>query len=186
MQIIIENNFFGGFMIYSFKDMVPDTDRASFIAESADIIGDVTLGEDSNIWFNATLRGDIAPVEVGRGTNIQDGSILHVNHDMPCIVGDYVTVGHGAILHGTTVKDGCLIGMGAILLNESEIGEESVVGAGALVTEGKKFPPRSLIIGSPAKRVRELTDEDIKKMRANAEEYIMLGRETAQSRKLQQ
>ena len=104
-------------MIYSFKDMVPDTGRASFIAESADIIGDVTLGEDSNIWFNATLRGDIAPVKVGRGTNIQDGSILHVNHDMPCIVGNYVTVGHGAILHATTVKDGCLIGMGAILLN---------------------------------------------------------------------
>ena len=114
-------------MVYSWKGKNPDVKKAVFTAESADIIGDVTLGEDSNIWFNSTLRGDIAPVKIGKGSNIQDGCVLHVNHDMPCIVGDFVTVGHGVILHGTTVKDNCLIGMGAILLNESEIGEESVV-----------------------------------------------------------
>ncbi len=168
-------------MIYKYKEKNPDTDKAVFIAESADIIGDVTLGKNSNIWFNSTLRGDIAPVIVGENSNIQDNSILHVNHETPCIVGDNVTVGHGVILHGTRIGNGCLIGMGAILLNDSEIGEESVVGAGALVTEGKKFPPRSLIIGSPARRVREITDEEITKMKENIIEYINLGKETLSS-----
>ena len=168
-------------MIYKYKEKNPDTEKAVFIAESADIIGDVTLGKNSNIWFNSTLRGDIAPVIVGDNSNIQDNSILHVNHETPCIVGDNVTVGHGVILHGTRIGNGCLIGMGAILLNDSEIGEESVVGAGALVTEGKKFPPRSLIIGSPARRVREITDEEITKMKENILEYINLGKETLSS-----
>ena len=173
-------------MIYNYKEKNPDFRKAAFIAESADIIGNVELGEDSNIWFNTTLRGDIALVKVGRGTNIQDGSTLHVDHDTPCIVGDNVTVGHGVILHGTKVGDRSLIGMGAILLNNSEIGEESVVGAGALVTEGKIFPPRSLIIGSPARRVRDITDEDMVKIRKNADNYISLGIETAKSRKISQ
>ncbi len=105
----------GGTMIYSWKNLKPDTEKAVFIAESADIIGDVTLGEDSNIWFNVTIRGDIAPIKIGKGTNIQDGSILHVNHNMPCIVGDNVTVGHGAILHGTTVGSGSLICTGRVI-----------------------------------------------------------------------
>ncbi len=170
-------------MIYKYGEITPDTDKAAFIAESADIIGDVTLGEDSNIWFNTTLRGDIAPIKVGKGSNIQDGAILHVNHNMPCVVGDNVTVGHGAIIHAATVKDGCLIGMGAILLNECEIGEDSVVGAGSLVTERKKFPPRSLIIGSPARKVKDISDDDIKNIRANASEYIALGKKTAESNK---
>lgn len=168
-------------MIYNYKNLKPDTEKAVFVADSADIIGDVKLGKDSNIWFNCTLRGDIAPVMVGDNTNIQDNSILHVAHNLPCIVGSNVTVGHGVILHGTEVKDGCLIGMGAILLNNSVIGENSVVGAGALVTEGKTFPPRSLIIGSPARRVREITEEEINSMKENIDEYIMLGKETASS-----
>ncbi|MDX9802123.1 MAG: gamma carbonic anhydrase family protein [Spirochaetia bacterium] len=172
-------------MIYKYGEITPDTEKAVFIADSADIIGDVELGEDSNIWFNTTLRGDIAPIRVGKGTNIQDGAILHVNHDMPCIVGDNVTVGHGAIIHAATVKEGCLIGMGAILLDECEIGEDSVVGAGSLVTGGKVFPPRSLIIGSPARKIKEISDEDIAKIRANASEYIALGKKTAQSNKKQ-
>lgn len=168
-------------MIYKWKNIKPRTEKAAFIAGSADLIGDVQLGEDSNIWFNTTLRGDIAPVIVGKGTNIQDGTVIHVDHDRPCEIGDFVTVGHGAILHSTKIGDNSLIGMGAILLSGSEIGQESVVGAGSLVTEGKKFPPRSLIIGSPARKVRDISDEDVKKIRANSDEYIHLGRETAKS-----
>ena len=168
-------------MIYKYKDKTPDVDKAVFVAESADIIGEVKLGKNSNVWYNSTLRGDIAPVIVGENTNIQDNSVLHVAHNLPCIVGDNVTVGHSVILHGTEVKNGCLIGMGAILLNNSVIGENSVVGAGALVTEGKEFPPRSLIIGSPAKRVREITDEELENLKANIDEYIELGRDTAES-----
>jgi carbonic anhydrase/acetyltransferase-like protein (isoleucine patch superfamily) len=166
-------------MIYGWQGKKPNIDKAAFIAKSADIIGDVTLGEDSTIWFNTTLRGDIAPVIVGKGSNIQDGAILHINHKEPCVVGDYVTVGHGAILHSTNVGNGSLIGMGAILLNNSKIGENSVVGAGALVTENKEFPPRSLIVGSPARKIKELTDDDLKKIEKGVQEYINLGKEMA-------
>jgi len=166
-------------MIYKFKDKTPDTKKAAFIAESADIVGDVTLGEDSTIWFNTSLRGDIAPVVVGKGTNIQEGAVLHVEHNTPCIVGDNVTVGHGAIIHGTKIGSRSLVGMGAIILSNSEIGEDSVVGAGALVTEGKIFPPKSLIIGSPARKIREITDSDIERMKKASEEYIELGKELA-------
>ena len=171
-------------MIYSYRGIEPDCSKAVFIADSADIIGDVILGENANIWFNTTIRGDMAEIRVGSGTNIQDGSALHVDHDTPCIVGDNVTVGHGVILHGTRVGSNSLIGMGAILLNNSEIGEGSVVGAGALVTEGKTFPPRSLIIGSPARKVREVTDGDLEKIRKNGEVYVQLGIESAKNRKI--
>lgn len=164
-------------MIYKHKNQAPDISKACFIAESADIIGEVSLGEDSSIWFNTTLRGDIASVKVGKRSNIQDGSTLHVNYNMPCIVGDNVTVGHGVILHGATVEDGCLIGMGAIILNQAVIGKESIVGAGALVTEGKIFPPRSMILGSPAKKVRELTEEEVEKIKENVADYIKKGKE---------
>ena len=166
-------------MIYKFKDKTPDIDKAAFVADSADIIGEVTLGEDSTIWFNSVLRGDIAPVIVGKGTNIQEGSVLHVEHNVPCIIGDNVTIGHGAIVHGTKIGSRSLVGMGAIILSNSEIGEESVVGAGALVTEGKIFPPRSLIVGSPARKIRELTDSDIERIKNGVEEYIKLGKELA-------
>jgi len=170
-------------MIYVFKDKTPDVDKAAFIADSADIIGEVKLGEDSTVWFNAVIRGDIAPVVVGKGTNIQEGALLHVNHDAPCIVGDGVTIGHGAIVHGTKIGDRCLIGMGAIVLNNSEIGEDSVVGAGALVTEGKIFPPKSLIVGSPAKRIREITDADMERIKKGVQTYIELGKELAKNQK---
>ncbi|MCL2481788.1 MAG: gamma carbonic anhydrase family protein [Spirochaetaceae bacterium] len=166
-------------MIYKFKDKAPDINKAAFVAASADIIGEVTVGEDSTIWFNSVLRGDIAPVVVGKGTNIQEGSVLHVEENTPCIVGDNVTIGHGAIIHGTKIGNRSLIGMGAIILSNSEIGEDSVVGAGALVTEGKIFPPRSLIVGAPARKIREISDSDIERLKKGAEEYIKLGKELA-------
>ncbi|MCL2293867.1 MAG: gamma carbonic anhydrase family protein [Spirochaetes bacterium] len=169
-------------MIYKFKDKAPDIGKAAFVANSADIVGEVTLGEDSAVWFNAVLRGDIAPVVVGKNTNIQECSVLHVETDKPCIVGDNVTIGHGAIVHAAKIGNECLIGMGAIVLSKAEIGEGSVVGAGALVTEGKIFPPRSLIVGSPARRIRELTDSDIEKIKKSAEKYVGLGKEMAKRR----
>ena len=169
--------FYGVSMIYKFKDKTPDVSKAAFVADSADIIGEVTLGEDSSIWFNTVLRGDIAPVIVGKGSNIQEGTVVHVENDTPCIIGDNVIVGHGAILHATKIGSRSLIGMGAIVLSNSEIGEDSVVGAGSLVTEGKKFPAKSLIIGSPARRIREVSDSEMERIKRGAEKYIGLGKE---------
>ena len=145
-----------------------------FISPAASISGDVCLGEESSIWHNATLRGDLAPVMVGRGTNVQDGAIIHVAHDLPCTLGEDVIVGHGAIVHGCKVADRCLIGTGAIILNGAEIGEESIIGAGALVTEGKKIPARSLVLGNPANLVRQVRDDEVEKIIATAAHYRKL------------
>ncbi|MCE1205913.1 MAG: gamma carbonic anhydrase family protein [Spirochaetia bacterium] len=154
----------------------PRFQNPAFIAPSASVTGDVLLKEDASIWHNATARGDIAPIEIGKRSNIQDGAVLHVAHNHPCIIGDDVTVGHGAIVHACTVHDCCLIGMGAIILDGAEIGTESIVGAGALVTGNKHFPPRSMILGNPAKIVRQVTDEEARKIRESAEHYITLAR----------
>ncbi|MGB4586055.1 MAG: gamma carbonic anhydrase family protein [Rectinemataceae bacterium] len=144
----------------------------AYISPSASITGKVSIGQDSSIWHNTTLRGDMAPIFIGDRTNIQDGAILHVGDDLPCVIGDDVTVGHGAIVHGCKIGDRCLIGMGSIILNGAEIGDECVVGAGALVTEGKKIPRRSLVLGSPAKIVRAIGDEELAKILENASEYV--------------
>ncbi len=168
-------------MIYRYKEHSPKTDKAVFIAGSADIAGEVYMEENTSVWCNVSIRGDLQPVYIGKNSNVQDNSVIHVANELPARIGDGVTVGHGVILHACTIGDNSLIGMGAIVLDGSMIGEESIVGAGALVTQNKEFPPRSLIIGSPAKVARSLSDEEIASIRENAEEYVELGREYAES-----
>ena len=158
------------------KDNNQGTAGPSYIAPSASITGEVTIGQDSSVWHNTTLRGDMAPIFIGDRTNIQDGAVLHVADDLPCVIGDDVTVGHGAIIHGCKVGSRCLIGMGSIILNGAEIGDECMLGAGALVTEGKKIPSRSLVVGSPAKVIRGISDEELLKILGNASEYVRLAK----------
>jgi carbonic anhydrase/acetyltransferase-like protein (isoleucine patch superfamily) len=143
-----------------------------FIAPGAVVVGDVTLGEACSVWFHASLRADTDPVTIGAGTNIQEGAIFHADPGFPVVVGSGCTIGHGAIVHGATIGDNSLIGMRAVLLNGSSIGANSIVGAGALATEGKHFPDGSLILGSPAKVVRTLTEEEIERNRRAAEVYV--------------
>jgi carbonic anhydrase/acetyltransferase-like protein (isoleucine patch superfamily) len=142
-----------------------------FIAEGAMVIGDVTIEAGASVWYNAVLRGDIAPIRVGRGSNVQDGAVLHVDEGVPCVVGEHVVIGHGAVVHSATVGDGCLVAMHATLLSHSSIGAESIVGANALVPEGKEFPPRSLIVGVPGKVLREVRDDEAQGTRENARRY---------------
>ena len=143
-------------MIGNYKDKNPKIHDSSYIAPSADIIGEVSIGEKSSIWHQAVLRGDVNKIVVGSYTNIQDGSIVHVAEAFPTIIGNNVTIGHGAIVHGCTIKDGAFIGMGAIILDGAIIGEGSLIGAGALVTEGKEIPPYSLVVGIPGKVVKKI------------------------------
>jgi carbonic anhydrase/acetyltransferase-like protein (isoleucine patch superfamily) len=138
------------------------------------VLGDVTIGENASVWYNTVLRGDINRIVIGEGSNIQDGSVLHLTGELPCIIGSYVTVGHMAILHACTVADECLIGMGAIVLDGAEIGERCIIGAGALVTQGKRIPPGSMVLGSPAKVVRPLTDVEQSGLREWAARYVRL------------
>lgn len=163
--------------IYQYKDRIPTIDETAYVAEEAVVIGTVTLGKYVNVWPGAVLRGDNEKIALGDGSNAQEGSVFHTDPGFPLVVGKNVTIGHQAMLHGCTVGDGSLIGIQAVVLNGAVIGEECLVGAGALVTEGKTFPARSLIIGSPAKAVRNLTDEDIASMKKNAEGYITRGQD---------
>jgi carbonic anhydrase/acetyltransferase-like protein (isoleucine patch superfamily) len=165
-------------MIHSIGDVAPVLGKDVFIAWNAEVAGAVHAGDNASIWFSAVVRADIAPVEIGEDTNIQDGAVVHVDTDIPCRIGKHVTVGHRAILHSCIIGDNCLIGMGAIVLSGVEIGACSLVGAGSLVTQGKKFPPRSLIMGSPAKLVRELTDAELGDMGGNADRYVALAKAT--------
>jgi carbonic anhydrase/acetyltransferase-like protein (isoleucine patch superfamily) len=152
-------------------------DGTVFVAEGAKLIGDVTVHDEASIWFNTILRGDLAPIVIGARSNIQDGSIGHVNVNQPLIVEEDVSVGHGAIIHGCRIGKGTLIGMGAIVLNGAEIGEYALVGAGSLVTENFRIPPYTLVLGSPAKVIRELTEADIERMKRTTESYVLRGRE---------
>ncbi len=145
-----------------------------FVADGAKIIGDVKIGEKSSVWFNTTLRGDVMPISIGFETNIQDGSVLHGTFGKySCQVGNRVTIGHSVILHGCKIGNSCLVGMGSILMDDVEIGNQSIVGAGSLITEGKKFPPGSLIMGRPAKLVRPLNEDEIKFLEQSADNYLL-------------
>jgi carbonic anhydrase/acetyltransferase-like protein (isoleucine patch superfamily) len=147
-----------------------------FVAPSADVIGRVELGAGVSIWFGAVLRGDTNRITVGDGSNVQDNAVVHVDHDAPATIGTEVTVGHSAVVHGCTVGDRSLIGIGATILSHAVIGRYCIVGAGALVTERKEFPDRSLIIGVPAKRVRAITDAEAAMLEESAHHYMELGR----------
>jgi carbonic anhydrase/acetyltransferase-like protein (isoleucine patch superfamily) len=157
--------------LYRLGDLEPRLAAAAWAAPSADLIGDVRLGRRASVWFGAVLRGDNTPLIIGDETNFQDGAVGHSDADFPLTIGDRVTVGHQAILHGCTIADDCLIGMGARILNGAVIGTECVVGAGALVTEGKSFASGSLIVGAPARVVRQLTDVEKQLLRASAAHY---------------
>jgi carbonic anhydrase/acetyltransferase-like protein (isoleucine patch superfamily) len=156
----------------------PEIDPSAFIAPSADIIGEVAIGAESSIWFQCVLRGDVNPIKIGKRTNIQDLSMLHVDRrDCPLTIGDDVTVGHKVVLHGCTIGNRVLVGMSATIMNNAVIGDDSIVAAGALVTEGKTFPPKSLIIGAPAKALRELKPEELAFLTKSANNYVGDSRE---------
>ncbi|MER3484867.1 MAG: gamma carbonic anhydrase family protein [Chloroflexota bacterium] len=162
-------------MIRSFQGVAPKIAESAFVEDTAVIIGDVVIGEESSIWFNAVVRGDVHYIRIGDRTNIQD---LHVTHDThPTVIGNDVTVGHHVVLHGCTIKDRVLVGMGAIIMDGAVIGEDCVVGAGALVTERTVVPPKSLILGSPAKVKRPVTDEELAWIRASAQNYVKYSRQ---------
>lgn len=160
-------------MIYPYKDKKPIIDSSALVVDSAHIIGDVEIGEESSIWFNAVVRGDVNFIRIGKRTNIQDGCVLHVaRKTLPLIVGDEVTVGHNVTLHACTVGNRCLIGMGSIVMDGAEVGDESIIGAGSVVTQGTKIPPGSLVLGSPGVVKRQLTDEEKRKIRDSANHYV--------------
>ncbi len=158
---------------YQLDDDVPQVHPSAFVADSAQVMGRVTLAEDTSVWFGAVLRGDTEPITVGRGSNIQDASVVHADVGYPVVIGERVTVGHQVMLHGCVIGDESLIGIGAVVLNGARIGKHCVVGAGSLVTEGKTFPDGSLILGSPAKVVRQLTPEQIEGLRRSAAHYVV-------------
>ena len=167
-------------MLVKYKDYYPIVGEKSWIAPSADVIGNVTIGKDCSIWFGTVIRGDVHKIVIGDRTSVQDLSMVHVTHhkkdDMsdgnPTIIGNDVTIGHQVMLHGCTIEDACLIGMSSTILDGAVIGKESIVGARSLVTKNKVFPPRSLIMGSPAKVVRELTDEEVEELYNSATRYV--------------
>ncbi len=158
--------------IYKLGDLVPKIHESAWVADSAQVIGHVELAQDSSVWFGTVIRGDTSTIRIGRGSNIQDSSVLHADEGMPLVIGDNVTVGHQVMLHGCTVGDGSLIGIQAVVLNGAKIGKNCLVGAGSLVTEGKEFPDGSMILGSPAKVVRQLSAEQIAGLKMSAQHYV--------------
>ena len=159
-------------MIYNFNNISPKIDKDSWFAPNAVLIGNVTLKKEANIWFNATLRGDVEPITIGEGSNIQDGSVIHTDPGCPAIIGKNVTVGHLVMLHGCEIADDTLIGIGSTILNKTKIGKNCIIGANTLIAENKVIPDRSLVLGSPGKIIRQVTDEEIKSIKENADHYV--------------
>jgi carbonic anhydrase/acetyltransferase-like protein (isoleucine patch superfamily) len=160
-------------MILPFEGKMPRLHENVFVVDSAIIIGDVEIGKDSSVWFNTVIRGDVNYIRIGERTNIQDLSMLHVEKGLyPLVIGNEVTIGHSVTLHGCRIKDRCLIGMGVIILNNAEIGEESIIGAGSLITEHTVIPPRSLVIGSPGRVKRQVTEEELSWINRSAQNYL--------------
>jgi gamma-carbonic anhydrase len=157
--------------LHKFLRRQPSLGKGVYVAKGAVVVGDVTLGDHSSVWYNAVLRGDIHHIVVGHHTNVQDNAVLHLADDYPCIVGNYVTIGHSAIVHACTVGDEVLVGMGAVILDGAVIGRQSIIGAGALVTQGTKIPPGSLAVGAPARVVRRLTGKERRGLKAWAAKY---------------
>lgn len=158
--------------IYELDNISPRIHDSAWVADSAQVMGNVDLAEDSSVWFGVVIRGDTEVIKIGKGSNIQDGTVMHADHGKPMTVGENVTVGHKVMLHGCTIGDGSLIGIGAVVLNGARIGKGCIVGAGSLVTEGKEFPDGSMIMGSPAKVVRELTEAQRQGLQMSALHYI--------------
>ncbi len=164
-------------MIRPFLGASPAFDDTNYVAETAVIIGDVTLGSQSSVWHNVTIRGDVHRIVIGARSNVQDNSVVHVTHgSAPTHIGDDVTIGHGAIVHGCTIHDRVLVGMGAIVLDHADIGSDSIIGAGALVTSRTVVPPRSMVLGSPARVIRELTEEEVATVLSFASNYVAYSR----------
>jgi len=158
--------------IYQLDDLKPAIHPSAWVADNAQVMGSVTLAEDTSVWFGVVMRGDTSTIRVGKGSNVQDNSVLHADEGLPLVIGEGVTVGHQVMLHGCRVGNYSLIGIGAIVLNGAKIGNNCLVGAGALVTEGKEFPDGSMIIGSPAKAVRMLSPEQIEGLKMSAKHYV--------------
>lgn len=163
-------------MIMDFDGVTPRINKNTYISESVDIIGKVNVEENVNIWFGTRLRGDMNNIVIGENTNIQENSVVHVDVNSPCIIGRNVTIGHGAIIHGCNISDNVLVGMGSIILNNTKIGKNSIIGAGSLVTQGKDFPEGVLILGNPAKVIRQLTEAEIESIQCSADNYVSLSK----------
>ena len=146
--------------------------ESAFVAKNATVVGDVTLEDESSVWFNAVLRGDTAPIRIGRRTNIQDGAVIHADDGFPCTIGQGVTVGHNAVVHGCVIQDNVLIGMGSVVMNGATVGENSIVAVGAVVTENVVSPAGSLVAGLPARRIRSMEDDDIARIVQAADHYV--------------
>lgn len=171
-----KTRYIDGMAIETFEGISPEIDPSAFVAGSADVIGRVSIGEDASVWYNTTLRGDINEIVIGPKSNIQDNAVVHLADDYGVTIGEWVTVGHGAIVHACTVKDEVLVGMGACILDGAVIGERSIIGAHALVTGGMEIPPGSLVLGSPAKVVKTLDKEKQKGIKYWAEKYVKVSR----------
>jgi len=158
--------------IYQLEDDVPDVHPTAWVADSAEVVGRVTLGENASVWYGAVLRGDNDRITVGANSNVQDGSVLHTDHGVPLVIGQNVTIGHQVMLHGCTIGDGSLIGIKSVILNKAVIGKHCLIGANSLIPEGKVIPDRSLVMGSPGKVVRELSADDVIHLKHAAAHYV--------------